>query len=697
LQGWLKAVNNLMPLRNAVTCPAGTALDELTINDRNENDAPIVYKAKTSIDFDEGFESYTNDEFETIIDPNAAACTLTGAVSDTMDMGGDGSLVAKDAYGFTLHYFDESNNHDYAAIGTTQSFANALPSGFTSLYNGNIAAININLPKAGSPLMYAYKYDQLNRLISMNAYNGFNPEDNSWKPIDDYKENISYDANGNIKSYLRNGTGANINLNNYSYTYLAGTNKLQSITNAVNGQTKTYNYDAIGNTATDNMQGVSNAVWNVYGKLQSATNKNGQNITYTYSADGQRISKKVGNIEEWYVRDAAGDNLATYTKDVATNNNNLTLTEQYKYGSSLLDVKDAKINVESPLADDVIKTFERGNDNYILADGNGNTEATISDKKIQYSEDGFNVAYYNTDVRTATLHSSFGANAKTYNGGFVAANFNRQRKSLEIGVDAQTAQFWEYNGDVGRRWNSDPLPNMEVSSYSAFMNNPNLFSDINGDTVILGKDLLQNKYWMDAYKTFSSSKQGKEFLKDYGINGKYEKIAVTLNTKEIYWAAGTTDPYSVNPNNMNDAIPIRAAGDASPNTISRVRPGDQLKFTILLNWDRIDEKNVKNDPESSLSFISKIYRGQTILHETQHVRIFTKELVDSKLKRAVSTATMQHQLMKDPTKQYFKDRYEFLDQNLSPVKFALQLFFNKEEINKNYKNELTTIANGFDN
>ena len=67
-------------------------------------------------------------------------------------MGGDGSIVAKDAYGFTLHYFDEGNNHDYAAIGSMQSSANTMPSGFTSLFNDNIAAMNVNVPKIGQPV-----------------------------------------------------------------------------------------------------------------------------------------------------------------------------------------------------------------------------------------------------------------------------------------------------------------------------------------------------------------------------------------------------------------------------------------------------------------------------------------------------------------------------------------------------------------
>jgi YD repeat-containing protein len=418
----------------------------------------------------------------------------TSVNDGTFDIGADGKAgsanvnVARDAYGLSLNYF----NGDYKPIGNS-----ATPFATTSiasdLFNGNIKSMALNIPVLGDALTFGYRYDQLNRLVKVDAYNGLNNTTNVWTPvnINDYKENLSYDPNGNIKTYLRNGTGSSLNLNNYNYTYTPNTNQLANIYNTVNSQTKTYNYDAIGNTTVDGMQGTTNGVWNVYGKLQSLTNKDGQTVTYTYSANGQRISKKVGSTEEWYVRDAAGNNLATYTKDATINSGNLTVTEKYKYGSSLLDVKDAKINVESPVANDGFTVFERGDDNYILADGNGNTKATISDKKIQHSTDGTTVDYYNADVRTATLHSSFGANAKTYNGGFAAANFNGQRKSLEIGADAQTAQFWEYNGDVGRRWNLDPKPTMGVSEYSGFLNNPIIGTDPVGDTITPAKGIAK--------------------------------------------------------------------------------------------------------------------------------------------------------------------------------------------------------------
>ena len=58
---------------------------------------------------------------------------------------------------------------------------------------------------------------------------------------------------------------------------------------------------------------------------------------------------------------------------------------------------------------------------------------------------------------------------------------NGQEKDLEIYEGAMTAEFWEYDSRLGRRWNTDPVVKPWESSYACFANNPIWFSDINGD------------------------------------------------------------------------------------------------------------------------------------------------------------------------------------------------------------------------
>ena len=66
----------------------------------------------------------------------------------------------------------------------------------------------MGIPKLGETKLYNYRYDQLNRLVSMDAWKGYDAVNGHWEGLqktEDFKERISYDGNGNILSYLRNG------------------------------------------------------------------------------------------------------------------------------------------------------------------------------------------------------------------------------------------------------------------------------------------------------------------------------------------------------------------------------------------------------------------------------------------------------------------------------------------------------------
>ena len=98
--------------------------------------------------------------------------------------------------------------------------------------------MTVNIGQLAEPLVYAYRYDQLNRLTRMDAYRGLSNTTNILTPstIVDYKEKINYDPNGNILSYLRNGTFAGsklLGMDNLGYTYKAGPNQLVQVTDAV--------------------------------------------------------------------------------------------------------------------------------------------------------------------------------------------------------------------------------------------------------------------------------------------------------------------------------------------------------------------------------------------------------------------------------------------------------------------------------
>jgi hypothetical protein len=61
--------------------------------------------------------------------------------------------------------------------------------------------------------------------------------------------------------------------------------------------------------------------------------------------------------------------------------------------------------------------------------------------------------------------------------------YNGQEKVDEIAGagNHNTAEFWEYDTRLGRRWNRDPVVKPWESSYACFANNPIWYSDVNGD------------------------------------------------------------------------------------------------------------------------------------------------------------------------------------------------------------------------
>jgi hypothetical protein len=71
---------------------------------------------------------------------------------------------------------------------------------------------------------------------------------------------------------------------------------------------------------------------------------------------------------------------------------------------------------------------------------------------------------------------------RQFNGNDYRYGMNGQEKDDEVFQGAMTAQFWEYDSRIGRRWNSDPVFDPNTSPYACFSNSPILLSDPNGDT-----------------------------------------------------------------------------------------------------------------------------------------------------------------------------------------------------------------------
>jgi hypothetical protein len=90
--------------------------------------------------------------------------------------------------------------------------------------------------------------------------------------------------------------------------------------------------------------------------------------------------------------------------------------------------------------------------------------------------------------------------------------FNGQEQDNEIAGtgNIMTAEFWMYDGRLGRRWNVDPIEYPWQSGYTTFNNNPNFFNDPLG---LEGEK--PNKESESTDKTYQSTDKKGESAIDY--------------------------------------------------------------------------------------------------------------------------------------------------------------------------------------
>lgn len=586
------------------------------------------------------------------------ATALTAGVYDIgKDGAPSGNGVARDAFGYSLNYF----YGDYKPIGTGSGGFNAPFVSVTNslsassdgtvlgkdLFNGNIKAMMVNIPKLGEAKLYGYRYDQLNRIKAMNSFNGFNNNTNLFSSsnnptvTEDYRERVTYEPNGNIKKYVRHGAaplsgGVTMDSLSYGYNFDGSgnllNNKLRHVKDPVSSGNYTedidnqaddnYAYDSIGNMIADAQAGISAIEWTVYGKIQKITKSSGDSIVYRYDASGNLIGKfaTISGVttKMYYIRDASGNVMSLYSKDTGINSGALSQMEVSLYGSSRLGVWNLNRDVSSMSYIDYSNyssTFTRGNKFFELSNHLGNVLATITDKHIgvDSTNDGY-VDYYMADISTANDYYPFGMimSGRKYQQGTSSYRYgmNGQERSTEVNDNSFTAEFWQYDSRIGRRWNVDPKLNISLSPYNCFAGNPILLSDVNGDTIRVTSKLKSNPAIWGAFTVL-----GKSSFKDiYNFYVTSKTADIYINSSDHFddqWsfvagdgALAITDPEL----RKNGYVkPVRYFFKKSNGEVDVFFPGDKLnEYPYLADFDGHDVTK-SNGAEISLVTLNEKY------------------------------------------------------------------------------------------
>lgn len=286
--------------------------------------------------------------------------------------------VARDAFGYALHYYEGDHQPINGAAADERFYAELSASdgifdGFgapsdapvSSMFNGNIAAMQTAIVGTdGDPMdliVRGYRYDQKMRLKNAYTKKTASLPSNSWSGIsatDQYKSSYAYDKNGNLENLTcYDGSSGGALIDDLTYNYSKNNpdpahsgydriirNRLLSVSDAESGTdglpsgqgTDNYEYDNIGNLMADEQEEIAEVKWLVTGKVKEVVHTSSSNhpdVEYRYDSQGNRIEKIVkprtgSGLEpqsKWtstlYVRTPQGEVVATYERS-------------YKYSSS---------------------------------------------------------------------------------------------------------------------------------------------------------------------------------------------------------------------------------------------------------------------------------------------------------------------------------------------------------------------------
>lgn len=481
------------------------------------------------------------------------------------------------------------------------------------MFNGNIAAMAVNIPQLGATKVYNYHYDQLNRIVAMDTYNGLSGSGGTFTPVNisDYQERIAYDPNGNIRTYQRNGDASRTSMDNLSYFYKPNTNQLHKVTDAApdastgtysqyndikQGQSdNNYRYDAIGNLIGDDSSKITGINWTVYGKIKSIS-QSGSVINYAYDATGNRILKATAADTSVYVRDATGNVLSIYEKKPG---GALAQTQVPVYGSSRLGMVTQHIAPDSALplsggfGNGKKSIFTRGEKLFELSNHLGNVLVTVTDRRQQFSVGGVAVDNYRADIASASDYYPFGMlmPARNFNAAGYRYGFNGKEQDPEVKGNGNQYDygFRIYDPRIGKFLSVDPLTKKYpmLTPYQFASNSPIAAIDLDGLEGLVATGVNGTGMIVTAENAAKIDKRI--------VVSAFKAAFPHYIPKELieHYAYGNGTPFNLNEQRMRDVNPlkigvqglIRKDQDQFNETLGKLEKGKSVQ---LKDWRVLD-------------------------------------------------------------------------------------------------------------
>jgi RHS repeat-associated protein len=483
------------------------------------------------------------------------------ALSKTIDPGQDGNAganikVAQDVFGMMLNYYQNDFNRTGSAFNSTITNSYYLPT--ADLFNGHIMSQVSNIATSGTGLKYEqavgykYRYDVLGRL-KKSEFNYYST--GAFVASTDYQTQYTYDANGNMLSHKRNGyASAGLAMDDLSYNYYPGTNRLKYVSDAVTTTTvytsdmetqsnvTNYTYDKSGNLLSD-AQNNSTTTWDMDNRIDQVIiaptgTLVGRTLNFTYDAMGHRIIKKeiataTGSLigQTFYVYDAGGMLMANYKKTVLVDSTFFRLSEIPLYGAERLGMRNESILVKKLVSGNTV-TLSTTNDTtllsrkmglklYELKDHLGNARVILNDIKQPINTNSLSLGF-TAQVQTYANFDPFGMEqvGRNYSPAGYRYGFNGMEKDNELMGEGNAYDFGAriYDARLGRWLSVDPLADKypAFSPYNFCLNNPIMFVDPDGKAplnIVLSDEIIRTP---SIYNTIKIMEKMESFVKILG-------------------------------------------------------------------------------------------------------------------------------------------------------------------------------------
>lgn len=533
----------------------------------------------------------------------------SNTLNDLRDPGNDAflgavnSLAARDAYGYSLHYFatDYDQISGANAFVADQSSSDLVSFADLDLYNGNIARMITTITNPNTrdvlPLGNLYAYDQLNRLNANLTFDNLDQGSNSWGSGGTvlYTNNFNYDANGNITYQLRTDhTNTIIDELSYSYEQVGGKtfrNRLTDVSDGVaafvfpddiDGMSpNNYRYDQEGRLVQDVQEKIDTILWRVDGKvafieMDDASGKN--NLRFDYDAMGHRIAKHVytdADVLEhstYYILDAQGNVISVYEHAVDEEEESTTYyqAEKHIYGSARLGVLNDSIpllGTENDTYDMTLTDHIIGKRVYELSNHLGNVLSTVSDKVIPMERPENEPLYENDFSSTySPLSPYLVAGGASLSSGKLLVDDCNQWGSVSMTLPTEPGATYTIAFDSDPTtggplvaFTHDPTTHMNLTYIYAPSNTSYNYSfTATGTTTLIiwqSEDIVQRDFYLD--NVVIERDLGEEalyFLADIRTSQDYSPFGVTLEGRNFVLSGAEKSRYGFQGQEADDEI-----------------------------------------------------------------------------------------------------------------------------------------------